>query len=115
MIKSWKTISVSASLAALLLVGVATTPGADQLQNGVATSQTTVASSTNVAAQTTTTNADTQKKHKSVLDADVLENPFSFFKDAATSDEDESDLNVKPSTVILALKALAATLLSTIM
>jgi hypothetical protein len=115
MIKSWKTISVSASLAALLLVGAVTTPRAERLQQGAATSQATAVSSTNAAAQTNTTKPDTQKKHKSILDADVLENPFSFFKDVTTSDEDESDLNVKPSTVVLALKALAATLLSTIM
>ncbi|EJF09620.1 hypothetical protein [Pontibacter sp. BAB1700] len=56
------------------------------------------------------------KKQKSVLDADALDSPFSFFKDLTSSDEDESsDVTVKSSTVILALKALAATLLSTIM
>ena len=114
MLRSWKSIYVKASLAALLLLGVTTTPNAAQLQNGNPSAQTTAV------ADAPATNASTAKpiapkKQKSILDADALESPFSFFKDMSGSDEDESEMNVKPSTVVLALKALAATLLSTIM
>lgn len=114
MLKSWKSISVTASLAALLLLGVTTTPNAAQLQNGNASSQTTMATDA-PATNTTTAKPATTQKQKSVLDADVLESPFSFFKDMSSADEDESEVNVRPSAVVLALKALAATLLSTIM
>jgi hypothetical protein len=113
MLRSWKSISVTASLAALMLLGT-TMPNAAQLQNGNAPTQTTVvaeAPATNTAAS----KPAAPKKQKSVLDADVLESPFSFFKDMSGSDEDESEVNVKPSAVVLALKALAATLLSTVM
>lgn len=119
MLKKWKTVSIAASLSAFMLLGVGTAPRAAELHNGTATSQT-VLEQTNeapAAANPTTATAQpaTQKKQKSILDAEALESPFSFFKDMSSSEEDESEMNVRPSTMILALKALAATLLSTIM
>jgi hypothetical protein len=114
MLRSWKSISVTVGLAALLLLGVTTMPNAAQLQNGNASTQTTIVADA-PATNATSAKPAVSKKQKSVLDADVLESPFSFFKDMSGSDEDESEVNVKPSAVVLALKALAATLLSTIM
>ncbi|WP_299706511.1 hypothetical protein [uncultured Pontibacter sp.] len=114
MLQSWKSISVTASLAALLLFGVTTTPNAAQLQNGNTSAQTTVVADA-PATNATAAQPAAPKKQKSVLDADALESPFSFFKDVSGVEEDESEVNVKPSVVVLALKALAATLLSTIM
>lgn len=124
MLKKWKSLSVTAGLATILLLGVTTTPNAADLNNGEATAQATtveatavVAPDTNAAATTDDAKPSTPKKQKSVLDADVLESPLSFFKDLSSGSEEEesSDMTVKSSTIVLALKALAATLLSTIM
>lgn len=116
--KLCNSISVTASLAALLLFGAATAPGAAELQNGNASAQTTAVATTDASvanSNASTAKSDTPKKQKSILDADVLESPLSFFKDLSASDDDDSEVNVKPSAIVLALKALAATLLSTIM
>ncbi|WP_299990071.1 hypothetical protein [uncultured Pontibacter sp.] len=118
MLKKWKSLSVTTGLATLLLLGVTATPNAAHLNNGNSTAEATtvIAPNTNSPAATNATEPATPKKQKSVLDADALDSPFSFFKDLSGSDEDDSsDVTVKSSTVILALKALAATLLSTIM
>lgn len=119
MLKNWKTVTISASLSAFMLLGVATTPRAAELHNGTATSQTVVQQTSEAPATAAPTNATaqpaTQKKQKSILDAEVLESPFSFFRDMSSSEEDESEMSAKSSAVVLALKALAATLLSTIM
>lgn len=50
---------------------------------------------------------------KSVLDAEVLESPFSFFKDY--SSPDNSDAAPQPNAIMMMAKALAAILLSTIL
>lgn len=120
MLKKWKTVSVAASLSAFMLLGVATTPHAAELHDGTATSQAIVEQKTNEASATASTKTATaqpatQKKQKSVLDAEALESPFSFFTDMSSSEEDESEVSAKSSAMVLALKALAATLLSTIM
>ncbi|PVY40404.1 hypothetical protein [Pontibacter virosus] len=120
MLKKWKSLSVTAGLATILLLGVTIAPNAAGLNNGKTTSEAAavVAPDTNTATAATTdgTKPSAPKKQKSVLDDDVLESPFSFFKELASgSDDEESDVTVKSSTVVLALKALAATLLSTIM
>ena len=120
MLKKWKSLSVTAGLATILLLGVTATPNAADLNNGKATTETEMAAAPNTdttAATTEDTKPATPKKQKSVLDADVLESPLSIFQDLSSgSDEEEaSDVSVKSSTIVLALKALAATLLSTIM
>ncbi len=120
--KKWKSISVTTVLAATLLLGVSATPNAAHLSNGNTTTEavntttaTTPVATTGTAASNET-KPSTPKKQKSVLDADVLESPFSFFKDLSSgSEDDDTDVTVKSSAVVLALKALAATLLSTIM
>lgn len=119
MVKKWKSLSVTALLATLLLLGVTTTPNAADLNNGNATTETTTVVAPNADTTVATEEAKpaTSKKQKSVLDAEVLESPLSFFKDlnSGSDEEDSSDVAVKSSTIVLALKALAATLLSTIM
>lgn len=51
---------------------------------------------------------------KSIFDADVLESPFSFFKDA-NAENDNADAAPQMNAVIIAVKALIATLLSTVL
>ncbi|QCR23932.1 hypothetical protein [Pontibacter sp. SGAir0037] len=53
---------------------------------------------------------------KSVLDAEALESPFSFFKDynPSSGDRDESDILPQASAIIITVKTLVAALLSTI-
>ncbi|WP_018476288.1 hypothetical protein [Pontibacter roseus] len=106
-----------------MLLGVVSAPHAADLHNGCATLQTTVEPATQTAQVESTANATkpadktaatSQKKSKSVLDAESLESPLSFLKDITPADE-ESEMSVKPSVMMLALKALVATLLSTIM
>lgn len=53
-------------------------------------------------------------KSKSVLDAEALETPFSFFKDFSSSEENENDAMPQSNIIITTAKALAAILLSTI-
>ncbi|MBX0334363.1 hypothetical protein K3G39_14060 [Pontibacter sp. HSC-14F20] len=121
MLKKWKSLSVTASLATILMLGVTTTPNAADLNNGNTTPEATTIvapeANTNPLPLTDEIKPLAPKKEKSVLDADVLESPLSFFKDLSSRSEEEesSDLTVKSSTIVLALKALAATLLSTIM
>ncbi|WP_299758703.1 hypothetical protein [uncultured Pontibacter sp.] len=54
-------------------------------------------------------------REKSALDAEVLESPLAYFRDAFTSGEDESDTASGAGVVIITLKALVATLLSTVL
>lgn len=60
---------------------------------------------------------DTAKpaQENSVLDADVLDKPLSYFKNAFIPDEEDSSSDSDPSTIVMTVKALVATLLSTIM
>ncbi|MCX2740640.1 hypothetical protein [Pontibacter anaerobius] len=58
--------------------------------------------------------ATTKPHEKSVLDADVLESPLAYFRDAFSSEEEESDTATGTSAVVVTLKALIATLLSTV-
>lgn len=59
--------------------------------------------------------AATQPRQKSVLDAEVLESPFEYFRNAFSSEEDEADVAPNSGTVMITVKALVATLLSTIL
>lgn len=121
MLKKWKSVSVTTVLSAALLLGVTAAPYAANLNNGKATAEThaLAPASTQGGASTNTGNttkpAEAPKKQKSVFDADALQSPLSFLKDATSSDEEDNDIAAKSSMVVLALKALAATLLSTIM
>lgn len=121
MLKKWKSVSVTTVLSATLLLGITAAPYAANLNNGKATIETyTIAETPAQAVSPVTTGntakpAEEPKKQKSVFDADALQSPFSFLKDAASgSDEEDNDIAAKSSMIVLALKALAATLLSTI-
>ncbi|MFD3002930.1 hypothetical protein ACFS7Z_21365 [Pontibacter toksunensis] len=57
----------------------------------------------------------TKPRDKSVLDAEVLESPIGYFKNAFSSEEDSSEAAPSSNAVMLTVKALVATLLSTIM
>ncbi|GAB3525852.1 hypothetical protein GCM10027443_00360 [Pontibacter brevis] len=57
----------------------------------------------------------TKPREKSILDTEVLESPMAYFKNAFSSDEDDSDAEASSDAITIALKALVATLLSTIM
>ncbi len=56
----------------------------------------------------------TKPREKSVLDADVLESPIDYFRDAFSSKEEETDNAAGANAVVVTLKALVATLLSTV-
>lgn len=127
MLKKWKSLSLTAGLATILLLGATTTPSAADPNNGKSATETSAVETTvtvapetsaNTATDTNNAKASNSKKQKSVLDAEVLESPLSIFNDFSSGsdeDEDASNMTVKSSTIVLALKALAATLLSTIM
>ncbi|RIJ37569.1 hypothetical protein [Pontibacter oryzae] len=57
----------------------------------------------------------TKPRDKSVLDTEVLESPLAYFRDAFGSEEEDSDSSAKSGAVMITLKALMATLLSTVM
>lgn len=117
MFRKWKTVTVTASVSVLMLLGVSMAPHAAELHNGCANSHATIATATNAplaAASAKEVAAAPQKQHKSVLDAEALERPLSYFKDVASSEDEEADIDVRSGAVVLALKALIATLLSTI-
>ena len=101
-----------------MLLGLATAPYAAELHNGCATSQVVVETANApvaaVSVDNTATSPTPEKKQKSALDAEALESPLSLFKDIASSDEEDSEMSVKPGMMVMALKALIATLLSTI-
>lgn len=58
---------------------------------------------------------NTKPREKSVLDAEVLESPMAYFKNAFSSEEDSAEAAPSSDAVMLTVKALVATLLSTIM
>ncbi len=53
-------------------------------------------------------------RDKSVLDAEVLDSPLAYFREAFTPDGEESDGSAAPA-VVNTVKALVATLLSTVL
>ncbi|TPE45489.1 hypothetical protein [Pontibacter mangrovi] len=57
----------------------------------------------------------TKPDQKSVLDAEVLESPLEYLRNAFTSEEEETDTSSGSGMVMHTLKALVATLLSTVM
>jgi hypothetical protein len=59
--------------------------------------------------------AANKPRQKSVLDAEVLESPIEYFRNAFYSEEDEADVAPNSGPVMITVKALVATLLSTIL
>lgn len=68
---------------------------------------------TNAAKPKTKTTA--RPRDKSVLDTEVLESPLAYFRNAFGSEEEETNSSAKSGVVMITLKALMATLLSTVM
>lgn len=104
-------------IAAVILLCVTAAPDA-HANNGpaVTSAQTTEASANTNDQQDNKQPKATQKpSQKSIFDADVLERPLSYFRNSfSTEDEEEDDLLSHSNTVIITIKALLASLLSTI-
>lgn len=105
-------------VAVVLLLCLTAAPSAEA-NNGssTATSQKTTTTTTTTQQDKKPVKATPQKpSEKSVFDADMLERPLSFFKNSFSPEEDEdSDATFSQSTtVVIAVKALIASLLSTI-
>ena len=86
--------------------------------NGPAAAQTTTTTEDNgttskAGAKPKTKPVAAKTRDKSVLDADALDSPLSYFKEAFTPEEDK-EIDGSP-TLVNTVKALVATLLSTIM
>ncbi|MFT2011197.1 hypothetical protein ACMA1I_21180 [Pontibacter sp. 13R65] len=62
------------------------------------------------------TKSTARPEQKSVLDAEALESPITFFKDMMSTDSEEEDRSATSPAgpVLIAVKGLVATLLSTI-
>lgn len=105
-------------IAAVILLCVTAAPDA-HAHNGpsVTPAQNTEASTgSNSAQDSKQTKAAQKPSQKSIFDADVLERPLSYFKNPFSSDEDDDDDDMLShgNTVIITIKALLASLLSTI-
>lgn len=57
----------------------------------------------------------TKPREKSILDTEVLESPMAYFRNAFFSEEDSADSSSSSGAIMITVKALVATLLSTIM
>lgn len=121
MFKNWKSVSVTTALSATLLLAATTVPSVANLNTNKDTTHTHALAKAPVQ-NTLATEAPKSgelatgsQKQKSVFDDDALQSPFSFLKDTSGTHEGNNDITAASSTVVLALKALAATLLSTIM
>ncbi|MDX5423340.1 MAG: hypothetical protein LPK14_13880 [Hymenobacteraceae bacterium] len=102
-----------------MLFSVLTVPVA-KANTGAATQQSTaqaasVSGTDDQKAAKTTTKAAIKPRDKSVLDDDVLESPLAYLRNAFTPEEEGSDTSVNPGALMITVKALIATLLSTIM
>ncbi|PTX22496.1 hypothetical protein C8N40_101320 [Pontibacter mucosus] len=129
MSKSWGKVREFLPMAAVLLLCMLVMPAtqayAEDTHNG-ATTTTVVTAEQQTQPQPGTvdkkSNAESPKKpatskpqDKSVLDAEVLESPLAYFRNAFTPEDEESDAATGTSAVVVTIKALIATLLSTVM
>jgi hypothetical protein len=127
MTKAWGKVRDLLPMVAILLlcmVIMPTTQAYAETNNGTsATTQQVMQDATApqaVTAQGTTPDKEkpkattTKPRERSVLDAEVLESPLAYFRDAFSSDGDESDSATGSNAVVVTLKALIATLLSTV-
>ncbi|GAB3824762.1 hypothetical protein [Pontibacter rugosus] len=121
MSKTWGNMRDFLLMATFVLLCMLIMPVAQAHANGAPANTTTV-----TAPQTSPKAADSEQKapkskakvvtkprDKSVLDAEVLESPLSYFRNAFNSDEDETDAS-RSGAVMITVKALVATLLSTV-
>lgn len=68
---------------------------------------------TKSASKTKAKSSTTRVKDKSVLDAEVLDSPLAYFKEAFTPEDENNDSDAAPA-LVNTVKALVATLLSTV-
>lgn len=107
------------TIAAVVLLCVTAAPDAHANNKHSATAS--QATETSITLNSTQGNKQTQSKEnqkpsqKSIFDADVLERPLSYFINSFSSDEDDDeDMLSYGNTIIITIKALLASLLSTI-
>lgn len=125
----WQPVRVLTAIAAILLLCIAQAPVALSGTNGAASAQATTSTTAQVdAAQQPNAKvstgsmpaakpkakAITKPRKKSILDADVLDSPMSYLRNAFSPEEDDMDAPAHSGAVMVMLKALAASLLSTI-
>lgn len=117
----WQHIRVVLPVAVVVLLLSLPCPVACANNNGTAATtqnSTTVApaddNGTKAAAKPKTKPVAAKIRDKSVMDADVLDSPLSYFKEAFTPEE-EKDSNDAVPALVNTVKALVATLLSTVM
>ena len=129
MINLWQPVRTLAAVAAILCLCMVQAPVAASGTNGTAPTQTTtptspqtdsatpqadakVATATGTAAKP---KAVTKPSEKSILDADVLDSPMSYLRDAFSTAESENvETTAHSGPIMMTLKALIASLLSTI-
>ena len=127
MSKSWGKVREFFPMAAILLLCMLVMPAtqayAEDTHNGAATTvtaeQQTQPQPGTVDKKSTAESpkkpATSKPRDKSVLDAEVLESPLAYFRNAFTPEDEEADSATGTSAVVVTIKALIATLLSTVM
>lgn len=114
--KVWQYIRVIIPVAVIALLLALPCPAMYTNNGATATTPITATTDTQAAPAKTATAKPkaTKPRSKSVLDADVLDSPLSYFREAFTSEEDDNSSD-GASTAINTVKALVATLLSTVL
>lgn len=127
MIKLWQHVREIMPMALVVLLCLIVVPVAQANSNGnnngtTAVQQQSVQQNAAVAVQTedqkhakSKAKVAVKPSDKSVLDAEVLASPIAYFKNAFASEEDDSDAAPTSNAVVITVKALIATVLSTIM
>ncbi|MBB6609650.1 hypothetical protein H7F15_01235 [Pontibacter sp. Tf4] len=115
----WQLFRLSLPVAAIAMLLSLPCPVALANNNGSAQSVTTATAleadgTKAAAAKSKTKPAAARTRDKSVLDADVLDSPLAYFKEAFTPEDEKSDNEVAPA-LLSTVKALVATLLSTVL
>ncbi|WP_345160894.1 hypothetical protein [Pontibacter saemangeumensis] len=123
--KLWQQVREFIPMAALILLCLVIVPTAQANTNGSATTTTatqqadTQPPAVDVPGGTKAAKAKpkaaTKPASKSVLDEEVLDSPISYLRNAFSSQEDGADAMPNSSPVMVTVKALVATLLSTIL
>lgn len=121
----WQQVREFIPMAAIIVLCLAIVPSAQANTNNNGSSTTTATQQTSTrntasAAPDGTKPSKAKPKatkpaSKSVLDDEMLANPISYFRDAFSSEEDNADATPSSGAVMMTVKALVATLLSTIL
>ncbi|AKD02750.1 hypothetical protein POKO110462_00450 [Pontibacter korlensis] len=126
MFKAWEKVRDFLPMAAVLLLCMLVMPATQAYadnNNGSSATTTTVQTQVVQPGQETKAGTDkarpkptaTKPQDKSVLDSDVLESPLAYFRDAFTPEEEDSNDASGAGVIMITIKALIATLLSTVM